>query len=432
MIKVNFSLSYIFIALLFAAISFSLVAEEILIDEVVASVNDEVVMRSELEERALEVIGRLQASNTKAPPEEEILSQVLDRLVIERIQLLKAKQAGIRYSDEEVNNAISATAQRQGKTLQDLLSDAQRGGISPSIFRQKVREQLLISRVQEGHMNKRVSISEQAIDNFLNTEAGRSWAMPDVNLGHIMLPVPSNSSEEAISKVKEAILDIYFQIKNNQDFKAIAIARSKGREAKKGGDMGWKKADQLPEIFMQAIENISPGQISEPIKSDAGFHILKLYSRRGGISENLVQQHNVQHILLIPNEVRNKTQTLKAINKIRAKILNGEKFTESAKLYSEDIGTSLSGGSLGWSVPGQFQPKFEEIMAAVNIGDVSEAFETTYGWHILQVTERREQDFSDDIKRSQARNTLKQKRFKEELEIWLKEIRDEAFIDIKL
>ena len=432
MIKVNFSLLYIFIAHFFTAISFSLTAEEILIDEVVASVNDEVVMRSELEERALEVIGRLQANNTKAPPEEEILSQVLDRLIIERIQLLKAKQAGIRYSDEEVNNAISATAQRQGKTLQDLLDDAQKGGISPSIFRQKVREQLLISRVQEGNMNKRVSISEQAIDNFLNTEAGRSWATPDVNLGHIMLPVSSNSSEEATSKVKEAILDIYFQIKNNQDFRGLAIARSKGRETKKGGDMGWKKADQLPEIFMQAIENISPGQITEPIKSDAGFHILKLYSRRGGISENLVQQHNVRHILLIPNEVRDKTQTLEAINKIRVKILNGEKFTENAKLYSEDIGTSLSGGSLGWSVPGQFQPKFEEIMATVNIGVVSEAFETTYGWHILQVTERREQDFSDDIKRSQARNTLKQKRFKEELEIWLKEIRDEAFIDIKL
>lgn len=432
MIKVKFSLSYIFIALFFTTISFPLVAEEILMDEVVASVNDEIVMRSELEERALEVIGRLQANNTKAPPEEEILSQVLDRLIIERIQLLKAKQAGIRYSDEEVNNAINATAQRQGKTLQELLDDAEKGGISPSIFRQKVREQLLIGRVQEGNMNKRVSISEQAIDNFLNTEAGRSWATPDVNLGHIMLPVSSNSSDEAITKVKEAILDIYFQVKNNQDFKAIAVAQSKGREAKKGGDMGWKKADQLPEIFIQAIENISPGQVTEPIKSDAGFHILKLYSRRGGISENLVQQHNVQHILLIPNEVRDKAQTLEAIKKIRIEILSGKKFTESAKLYSEDIGTSLSGGTLGWSVPGQFQPKFEETMAAVNIGDISEAFETTYGWHILQVIERREQDFSDEIKRSQARNTLKQKRFKEELEIWLKEIRDEAFIDIKL
>ena len=432
MIKVNFSLSYIFIALLFAAISFSLVAEEILIDEVVASVNDEVVMRSELEERALEVIGRLQASNTKAPPEEEILSQVLDRLVIERIQLLKAKQAGIRYSDEEVNNAISATAQRQGKTLQDLLSDAQRGGISPSIFRQKVREQLLISRVQEGNMNKRVSISEQAIDNFLNTEEGRSWATPDVNLGHIMLPVSSNSSEEATSKVKEAILDIYFQIKNNQDFKALAIAKSNGREAKKGGDMGWKKTTQLPKIFINALEEISPGQITEPIKSDAGFHILKLYERRGGISENLVEQHNVQHILLTPNEVRDNQETQKAIEAIRTEILGGKKFSESAKLYSDDIGTSLSGGSLGWSVPGQFQPKFEEMMSAVSIGDVSEPFETTYGWHILQVSERRKQDFSNEVMRSQARNTLKQKRFKEELEIWLKEIRDEAYIDIKL
>lgn len=432
MTKVTFDLKNIFLMFFFVLVSSSVAAEEILLDEVVASVNDEVVMRSELEERALEVIARLQASNTKAPPESEILSQVLDRLIIERIQLLKAKKAGIRYSDEEVNNAISATAMRQGKTMQELLDDGEKGGISPSVFRQKVREQLLIGRVQEGNLNKRVTISEQAIDNFLNTEAGRSWATPDVNLGHIMLAVSANSSKEKIAKVQELILDIYFQIKNNQDFKALAIAKSNGREAKKGGDMGWKKTTQLPKIFINALEEISPGQITEPIKSDAGFHILKLYERRGGISENLVEQHNVQHILLTPNEVRDNQETQKAIEAIRTEILGGKKFSESAKLYSDDIGTSLSGGSLGWSVPGQFQPKFEEMMSAVSIGDVSEPFETTYGWHILQVSERRKQDFSNEVMRSQARNTLKQKRFKEELEIWPKEIRDEAYIDIKL
>ena len=235
-----------------------------------------------------------------------------------------------------------------------------------------------------------------------------------------MLAVSANSSKEKIAKVQELILDIYFQIKNNQDFKALAIAKSNGREAKKGGDMGWKKTTQLPKIFINALEEISPGQITEPIKSDAGFHILKLYERRGGISENLVEQHNVQHILLTPNEVRDNQETQKAIEAIRTEILGGKKFSESAKLYSDDIGTSLSGGSLGWSVPGQFQPKFEEMMSAVSIGDVSEPFETTYGWHILQVSERRKQDFSNEVMRSQARNTLKQKRFKEELEIWLK------------
>ena len=407
-------------------------AEEVLLDEVVASVNNEVVMRSELEERAIEVIGRSQARNTQLPDEKEILSQVLDRLIIERIQLLKAKQAGIRYSDAEVNNAISANAQRQGKTIQELLDEAEKGGIPPSIFRQKVREQLLISRVQEGNLNKRVSISEQSIDNFLNTEAGRSWATPDVNLGHIMLPISSRGSEEEISKAQEEILDIYFQIKNDKDFKDLAIASSKGREAQMGGDMGWKKTTQLPEIFITAIENISPGQVTEPIRSDAGFHLLKLYGRRGGVSQNLIQQHNVQHILLIPNEIRDDTKTQELIKKIRFEILNTGKFSDSAKLHSEDIGTAMSGGSLGWSVPGQFQPEFEKIMNAINIGDVSEAFKTTYGWHILQVTERRKQDFSNEIKRSQARNTLKQKRFQEELEIWLKEIRDEAFVDIKL
>ena len=416
------------------AVSFaSLVpAKEVLLDEVVASINDEVIMSSELEDRALEVLDRIRESDRAGPPQDEVIAEVLERLIIERIQLLKAKQAGVRFSDTEVNQAIEQAAQRQNKTMQDLLDEGQQSGVTAATFRQKVREQMLIGRVQEGNLNKRISISEQAIDNFLNTEEGRSWATPDFQIGHILLPVASESSDEEVAKIQEEILSIYFQIKNGEDFKSLAIAKSKGNKASQGGDLGWKKASELPDIFSATIENLSPGQISEPIRSAAGFHLLKLYNRRGIASSNLVQQHNIRHILLVPNEIRDDEKTLEIANKIRNQILNGKNFDDVARTHSEDIGTAMSGGSLGWSVPGKFVAEFEKTMNALNINEISEVIKTQFGWHILQVTERRDQDFTDTIKRSQAKNTLKQKRYREELEVWLKEIRDEAFVDIKL
>ncbi len=431
MITKNIFFKHLCGAILIASFASLVTAEEILLDEVVASINDEVVMRSDLQDRTLEILNRIKESGQAGPPQDEIIVEVLERLIIERIQLLKAKQAGVRFSDAEVNQAIEQAAQRQNKTMQDLLDEGQQSGITTANFRQKVREQMLIGRVQEGHLNKRISISEQAIDNFLNTEEGRSWATPDFQIGHILLPVASESSNEEVARIQEEILGIYFQIKNGEDFKSLAIAKSKGNKASQGGDLGWKKVSQLPDIFIATIENLSPGQISEPIRSAAGFHLLKLYNRRGIALSNLVQQHNVRHILLVPNEIRDDEKTLEAANKIRTEILNGKNFGDAARIHSEDIGTAMSGGSLGWSVPNKFVATFEKTMSALNIDEISEVIKTQFGWHILQVTERRNQDFTDTIKRSQARSALKQKRYQEELEIWLKEIRDEAFIDIK-
>ena len=432
MTKKNIFFKYLCGAILAVSFAPLVTAKEILLDEVIASINDEVIMSSELEGRVHEVLDRIKESGQAVPPQDEVIAATLERLIIERIQLLKAKQAGVRFSDAEVNQAINEAAKRQNKTMQDLLDEGQQSGVMPADFRQRVREQMLIGRVQEGHLNKRISISEQAVDNFLNTEQGRSWATPDLQIGHILLPVASESSNEEVAKIQEEILNIYFQIKNGEDFKSLAIAKSKGNKASQGGDLGWKKASQLPDIFVSATENLSPGQTSEPIRSAAGFHLLKLYNRRGLASSNLVQQHNVRHILLVPNEIRDDTETLGLANKLRTKILNGGNFDDVAKVHSEDIGTAMSGGSLGWSVPGKFAVEFEKTMNALNIDEVSEVIKTQFGWHILQVTDRRDQDFSDEVKRSQTRDTLKQKRFQEELEVWLAEIRAEAFVDIKL
>lgn len=406
------------------------VAEEVLLDKIVAVINDEIVMASELEGRTSEIYSQLQQKGTEIPSRETFVSQVLERLILERIQLLKGRRVGIRFSDAEVNEALENMAKRQNMTLSELVEKAHNSGTKLSALRQRVRNEMIIGRVQEGSMNRRITITEQAIDNFLNSEEGRSWSSPDVNLGHILLPLSSGAPKDEVTKVQEKVLDLYNKAKDGADFKSLAIAHSSGQNALSGGDLGWRKTTQLPTLFISALDDLSPGQISEPIRSNAGYHLLKLYERRGGGGQ-LIDQHFVRHILLSPSEIRSDEETLEAINQLRAQIQAGKDFAAAAKEHSEDIGSAMSGGGLGWSVPGQFVPQFEKTMKSVAIGEISEPFKSQFGWHILQVTERRKQDFTEDIKRSQARNIIKQRKFDEELQIWLQEIRDEAFVEIK-
>ncbi len=409
----------------------TLSAEEILLDKIVAVVNDEVVMASELETRTNEIYAQIQAKGTNVPSREAIIPQVLERLILERLQLLKGRQVGIRFSDAEINQTMENMAKQQGMTLNELVEKAHQSGTKLSTIRQQIRDEMIIRRVQEGIINRRVTITDQAIDNFLNSEEGRSSTSPDVHLGHILLPLSAGAAREDIALVQEKISHIYQQLENGNSFESLAIATSSGQNALQGGDLGWRKTAQLPSLFITAIEDLSPGEVSQPIRSDAGYHILKLYERRGASGQK-IQQHLARHILLKPTEIRSDEETLKAINELRSRIEAGEDFAALAKEYSEDIGSAMSGGSLGWSVPGQFVSEFENIMNTIELNQVSEPFRSQFGWHIVQVTERRKQDFSDNIKRSQARNILKQRRFQEELQIWLQEIRDEAFVEIKL
>tara|TARA_R110000822_G_scaffold226254_14_gene359036 strand:+ start:19695 stop:20990 length:1296 start_codon:yes stop_codon:yes gene_type:complete len=421
----------LFATALIAISSLPINAEEVILDRIVAIVHDDVVMASELENRTNDIYARLQESGTEAPPREVLVPQVLDRLILERLQLIKGARVNLRISDADLNQALEDAAQRQGTTVDRLTERAHQRGVTLASLRHQMRNEMIIAKVQEGSINRRISITEQDIDNFLISEEGRSWSSPDVNLGHILLSLSSGAPRDEVAEVEQKIRDLYNQLQDGADFKNLAVANSMGQNALSGGDLGWRKTEQLPSLFIAAIENLSPGQISEPIRSDAGYHLLKLYDQRGSV-KRLVVQHKVRHILLTPNEIRNDEETLKEINDLRAELINGGDFVALSKEHSEDIATSLSGGELGWSVPGQFVPLFEKTMSEVEINQVSEPFSSQFGWHILQVTERREQDFSEDIKRSQAHNILKRRKFDEELEIWLKEIRDEAFVDIKL
>lgn len=405
-------------------------AEEQLLDQVVAVVNDDVVMRSELQQRANDVYNRLTASGTEVPSKEVLVPQVLERLILERLQLSRAERAGVRISDQEVSDALDNMAKRNNMSLSQLMAEARKTGLTSQAFRDQIRTEMLINRAQRGSVERRIQVTEQEIDNFLKTPEGQTWSSPDVRLGHIILPLSAGAPRADVDKTEARIRQIYEKLKGGADFKSTAVAQSGGPKALQGGDMGWRKLAQMPNIFMTAIEKLEPGNITIPIRSEAGYHILKLYERRGG-TQQMVLQHHVRHILLKPNEIRTEEDTKAMLEGMRADILDGADFAALAKQHSEDIGSAMGGGSLGWSLPGQFVPKFEQTVNTIELNKVSEPIRTQFGWHIVQVTERRNQDFKEDIQRRQAANILKQRKYDEELQVWLQQIRDEAFVDIK-
>ena len=406
-------------------------ADVVLLDRIAAVVDDDVVMMSELNSRMDNFYKRIEASGTEPPPRDTMLPRVLDQLIIERIQLNNGLNAGIKISDAEINQAIERLAASQGLTIEQLAEKAHQDGLTLAELRRQLRNEMIISQVQEALVGGRIRVTEQEVTSFLNSEEGQYWSSPDMNIGHILIPLSPAADARTVVEAQEKVDDIYRQLKDGGDFRQLAITYSADQNALQGGDWGWRKATQLPPVFVKALEQVSPGNISQPIRSDAGFHILKLYEKRGA-EKQLIQQHHVRHILIKPTQIRSEEDTRKMIMGIRDDILAGANFAELARQYSEDIGSALSGGDLGWSLPGQFVPEFEQAMNDIPVGEVSEPFRTQFGWHILQVTERRSQDFSDDIKKRQAQNILFQRKYEEELPLWLQQIREEAYVDIKL
>ena len=426
------SISKLHLALMSIALSFSLSisAQVTMLDRVVAIVDDDIVLDSELQQRMMTINEQIAQSGTQAPPQEIILQQVLERLISERLQLNMGYNAGIRITDEELNAAITRVAQSNGLTITQYITDIQSRGGTIAVVREEIRNEMVIRRVQQGKVMRRIRISEQELDNFLTSEEGRFLISPDVNIGQILLSVPTGSSKNDTDGILARAQKLQTDTSNGTDFRQLAIANSADQSALQGGDLGWRKMAQLPGVFIDAVEQLELGQVSDPIRSDAGYHLLKLYERRGG-GKQLIEQHFARHILLKPNQIRDEQATIAELNGLREQVLAGEEFAKLSKQLSEDPGSALKGGELGWSTPGMFVPEFEETMNSIALNEISAPFASQFGWHILQVTERRDQDFSSEILRNRAQNMLRERKYEEELQVWLQEIRDEAFIEIK-
>jgi len=417
-------------AVLLTAFSITASAQLEILDKVVAVVDEDVVLESEVQRRLATIYNQIKQSGTQPPPQNILVQQVLERLISERLQLNMGYNAGIRITDTELNDAMARIATGNQLTMEQYIEQIHASGSTLANVRDEIRDEMILMRVQQGQVMRRIRISNQELDNFLNSEEGRFMTSPDVNVGHILLPVPSGKSSDEVNAILQRAQSLLSEAQNGTDFRQLAIANSADQTALQGGDLGWRKMAQLPGVFIEAVEKLDIGQISDPIRSDAGYHLIKLYERRGG-GEQLIEQHFARHILIKPNEIRDEATAVSQLKELRERIKEGEDFALLAKEFSEDPGSALNGGELGWSTPGMFVPEFEQTMGSIELNEVSAPFLSQFGWHILQVTERRKQDFSENITRNRAQNLLRQRKYEEELQVWLQEIRDEAFVEVK-
>ena len=418
------------LAVLLPAFSVTASAQVEILDKVVAIVDEDVVLESEVQRRLATIYAQIKQSGTQPPPQEIVVQQVLERLISERLQLNMGYSAGIRITDAELNDAMARIASSNQLTMEQYAEQIHATGSTLSNVREEIRNEMILMRVQQGQVMRRIRISSQELDNFLNSEEGRFMTSPDVNVGHILLPVPSGKSNDEVNAILQRAQGLLNEANNGTDFRQLAIANSADQTALQGGDLGWRKMAQLPGVFIEAVEKLEIDQVSEPIRSDAGYHLIKLYERKGG-GEQLIEQHFARHILIKPNEIRDEATAISQLTELRERIKAGEDFALLSKEFSEDPGSALNGGELGWSTPGMFVPEFEQTMGSIELNEVSAPFLSQFGWHILQVTERRNQDFSENITRNRAQNLLRQRKYEEELQVWLQEIRDEAFVEIK-
>ncbi|WP_049723703.1 peptidylprolyl isomerase [Gilvimarinus polysaccharolyticus] len=406
-------------------------AETEILDRVIVVVDNGVVLQSEFDERKNSVLQRLEGQYDQLPPAEVLNQQILDQLILEQLQLEEAGRYGMEISDQQLNQTLQQVMSNNGfSTLDELASDLVKQGMSLDQLREKLNRDLLINQVQQGVVNNRIRVTEQEINNFLASSDGKFATSPDYHLGHILISVASSASPDEVKKAETKVNDIYQQLLAGEDFSKMAIANSNDQTALEGGDLGWRKLAQLPELFSDVVGELKIGDVSKPIRSGAGFHLLKNIEQRGG-GEQLVQQTKARHILIKISEIMDDDTAKEKLLKIKAEIEDGADFAELARENSEDIGSMLEGGDLGWANPGMFVPAFESAMATTEIDEITEPFKSQFGWHILQVTDRRQEDMSDLVIRNKAAQMMRDRRFDEELQVWLLELRENAYLDIK-
>lgn len=412
--------------LAFASVAQPSLAQVETLDRVVAIVDDDIILATELRERVALVTQGLERRGVPLPEEDILIRETLDRLILESIQLQLANRYGVRIPDAALDDAMGRMAAGNGMDLEQFRVAIEQQGQSYVAMREEIRREMMIQRVQQGNVNRNIQISQQEIDNFMATEEGEAMTQPEFRVVQALVETTNEDNPETVAS-KEAFVDgVLAAILDGVPFEeAVATLEP---YVFKGGDLGWRKRGDLPSMFADVIPQLKVGETAK-VKSGAGFHLVYLIDERG--RERLVAQTEVRHILIKPTEVLDEQAAYEQIVALRERILNGEDFAVIAKEYSDDIGSAQEGGELGWTSPGQMVPEFERAMASADIGVITEPVQSEFGWHILEVTGRREQNVAEDMRRRQVANYLHQQKYDEELDAWLRKIRDEAFVDIK-
>ncbi len=414
---------------LLCAAGLSYAAEQPL-DRIAAIVDDGIIMQSQFEKRLQEVRKNISIRNAELPPEDMLRQQVIDRMILDELQLQIGERSGIRIADDELNESIASLAQRNQTTVPDFLNMLRQDGLSEADVREQIRNEIIINRVRQYRVAERVQVTEQEVKNFLNSTLGKMQLAEDYRLANILIPLSDSPSADEIAEVEQKVELVQKRLHEGADFQQLAMSYSASENALEGGDMGWRKAGQLPPPFDTMVSQMSIGDVTEPLRTAGGIIILKLLDKQG-TDNSMRDEVHVRHILLKPSEIRSPAATQQLAQRLYERINSGEDFAQLAKQYSEDPGSALQGGDLNWTDPQNLVPAFRSIMANTAIGELSKPFESQFGWHVLQVLDRRITDSSQELREQQALNLIHNRKYEEELQIWLREIRDEAYVEIK-
>ncbi|MEX0429882.1 peptidylprolyl isomerase [Spiribacter insolitus] len=403
-------------------------AQEQVLERIIALVNDDVVLASELEAELISVRQNLEQRNVRMPPAEELRRQVLERLIMQTLQLNEAERRGIRVDSATLDAAVRRVAERNGLSLTGLRDALEGQGLDMARFRDQLRREIIISRLRQQVMNQRVDVTEQEIRQFIerNSSLDREY-----RLEQILISVPEAASANAIAEARERADAVVERLDAGESFARVATSESDARNALEGGDMGWRPASQLPQAAADAIRELEPGQYTSPLRTPAGFQIYRLRETRGG-DEQMVRQANLRHIVIQTNEVVTDTDARMRLQALRERIMGGSDFADLARANSDDPASASDGGELGWIDPTNLPPGFRTAVESLEPGEVSEIFRTRGGWHIAEVIDWRERDASETIAREEAESAIRQRKSEEETELWLRELREEAYVESRL
>ena len=403
------------------------------LDGIAAIVNEDVITRSELDARVKRVGAELRAAGTATPSPRRLRAQVLERLIIDRSQLQLADGSGIRVDDAALNRALTRIAQQNGFTLRQFRDILKRDGYDFAAFREDIRDEMTISELRRREVDNRIRISNRDIDLQLSTMAnqGSEAERYQYQLGHILVAVPDGASAEVIAEARTRAEALLGELGDGADFANLAVAHSDGQQALEGGDLGWRQASELPTLFGDVVPRLQIGETTDPIRSASGFHLVRLIDRRDR-DRQIVRQTRARHILIAPDELTVEAAARRLLAALRERIVNGEDFGELARAHSDETGSAPRGGDLGWIDPGNTAAEFEQVMNSLEPGGLSEPFQSRYGWHIVQVLERREHDDTEAVRRTEAMRRLRARKIDEGLQAWFRRIRNEAYVEYRL
>lgn len=425
------TLKLLAVALLAAATSVMAAPAIQTIDQIAAVVNDEVITRQELEKRYQEITQQMRGQNIQLPPRKLLEQQLMERMITELALLQFAKNSGIRVDPVQIERAVQRIAEQNRLTVEQLREALEKDGMNFDRFRENIRNEILLARTRERQVDNKLTVSDAEIEGYLQTQSAQGKD-EEFNLSHILVTVQENASPEQIQARKARAEDILSQLNKGGDFAQLSASYSDAPNALQGGGLGWKTSGQIPALYLDSLRNLKPGETAPLLKSANGFHIVKLNERRGKDSTTVITQTRVRHILIKPSELTSESDAKTRLQQIRERVeQGGAKFEDLARQYSEDLGSGSKGGELNWVNPGDLVPEFQKAMDALKPGELSQPVQSPFGWHLIQVLERRQQDVTEERQRLQARQNIRDRKSEEAFQEWVRQVRDQAYVELR-